>query len=338
MESTQPDLLSLLTAQGFNPPEPWLTYARDHGVRHVPAEQLHACPDCDSLHRSDIGQYVYYSHLVRLVQCLDCGLAYTDTRFPRALTEQHFETTYKDEEYFLRRRAPIFRQLTHLIARIAPADARVLDVGGATGTLMAHVRERRPDVDITVNDVSSIACERARALGFKTVVGDFTALAKQAQRYDVMVLSDVLYYETALREFWRTLPDLVTARGSVVLRVPNKLMAIKRWQTLRTTLSPIKTQTTDHIALFNPEHLFAFPRSYLVTKLLDAGFRHVTVLPSAPLAATGIPGPLLKAFDQATWLLYRSLGGRVIASPAMIVVAQRRSPYGQPISAPPQLG
>lgn len=337
MESTQSDLLDLLASQGFNPPEPWLAYARDHGVRRVPAEQLHACPDCDSPHYSDIGQYVYYSHLVRLVQCRDCDLAYTDTRFPRELTEQHFEATYKDEEYFLRRRAPIFRQLTHLIARIAPADARVLDVGGATGTLMAHLRERRPDVDITVNDLSSIACERARALGFKTIVGDFTVLAKQAKRYDVMVLSDVLYYETALREFWRTLPDLVTARGCVVLRVPNKLMAIKRWQTLRATLSPAKARTAHRIALFNPEHLFAFPRSYLIAKLLGAGFRHVTVLPSAPLATTGIPGQLLKAFDQAAWLLYRGLGGRLIASPAMIVIAQRRSPYGQPISAPPQL-
>src|SRR5687768_12471116 len=97
------DLRSILERQGFDP-ELWMDYAESHGFRRESAVRLVACPECNGVNKRVVGQFVYYSHLVKLLGC-ECGLYYTDVRFDGTVTDRHFDVAYKDEEYFSSRRS-----------------------------------------------------------------------------------------------------------------------------------------------------------------------------------------------------------------------------------------
>ncbi|MCI0561076.1 MAG: class I SAM-dependent methyltransferase [Nitrososphaera sp.] len=89
-----------------------------------------------------------------------------------------------------------------------------LDVGGAKGHLSGILRRRRPDLDIVVNDVSRFACEWARShYGLKTICGPIGALDERDGKFDVVIMSDVIYYESELNNLWRVLPDLLNEGG-----------------------------------------------------------------------------------------------------------------------------
>ena len=60
---------------GFDVPELWVDYAIRHGFRQVKAVTVGRCPDCGGQPKRSLGQFVYYSTLVRLVECGACGLA-----------------------------------------------------------------------------------------------------------------------------------------------------------------------------------------------------------------------------------------------------------------------
>src|SRR5437868_6180727 len=155
MADERQQMLSVLAGNvGFAQPAEWVDYALRYHFRPVRAERVRACPNCGGIDSTKLGQYVYYSTLHGLRECRTCGLVYADARIDPSIVQHHFESTYKDEEYFRRLRAPIFRQLAALVDRHAPGSGRVLDIGGAKGHLMAEVQRRRPDLELTVNDLS----------------------------------------------------------------------------------------------------------------------------------------------------------------------------------------
>ncbi|RFA30938.1 hypothetical protein CAI21_02880 [Alkalilimnicola ehrlichii] len=317
-------LLQTLTQQGFHPPQAWLGYARTHGIRPVPAKKLTQCPHCGSRHQHKIGQYVYFSHLVKLNQCGNCFLLYSDTRFPNEIIDQHFELNYKDEAYFLHQRRQIFRQIADLVSSAAPLKGRILDVGGAKGHLMAVVQRQRPDLQITVNDLSNDACASAAAhFGFETICGGLSSLDDVVQTFDVVVMSDVIYYEADVQALWRLLPSLVAPGGTLIIRIPNKLLPIKLWQRLSRRLAPHKIDTRDRIPLFNPEHLFIFPPHFLAQQLHLIGFQAIQRLPSRPLTKPGGKEVVQPLLHTAARLVHSVSKGRLVISPSLLLIANR---------------
>src|SRR5690349_21635521 len=268
----------------------WAEYARSHGFKRVKAIKVARCPDCSGApRRRALGQYVYYSSLIHLLDCCDCGLIWADGHIDPNTVRAHFEVTYKDEEYFNVSRQPIFKQLAHIIDDLTPTGGRVLDIGGAHGDLMANVVARRPDLDVVVNDISHSATRRAtEKFGFATLTGDAHELARHHGRYDVAVLSDILYYEPNLRLLWTAISKLVSPQGSIVIRIPNKYRLIQLAQSWRRFAQSKREQRMqDRIPFFNPEHIFVFRQSYLRHRLAGLGFRRVTALPSPPLKTEG---------------------------------------------------
>jgi len=86
---------------GFFQPERWVDYAREHNFKTILAEEVSCCPDCGLQAWKKVGQYVYYSNLINLNACKNCHLLYSDTRINSQTVQDHFENTYKDEEYFV---------------------------------------------------------------------------------------------------------------------------------------------------------------------------------------------------------------------------------------------
>jgi 2-polyprenyl-3-methyl-5-hydroxy-6-metoxy-1,4-benzoquinol methylase len=310
---------------GFDDSPRWVDYARSHGFSPVKATRVERCPDCSgSPGPRTWGQYVYYSTLIHLLECADCGLVWADAHIDPATIRGHFEVAYKDDEYFRVSRRPIFDHLVGVIDEVAPRDARVLDIGGARGDLMAQLVARRPDVGVVVNDISAAATDWVAAnRGFATLTGGADALASHRERYDVVVLSDVLYYESQLRVLWDALSRLVAPGGSIVIRVPNKRVPIALGQmAYRLTRARSRRALQDRIPFFNPEHIFLFRQQYLRRRLHSAGFTEVQALPSPLLA-----GRTSAATGSALFILAsgvnRLLGHTLVLTPAMVVVGRR---------------
>jgi SAM-dependent methyltransferase len=242
--------------------------ARARSYRRVPATRLERCPHCGAEERGILAEYVYYSNHAHLVECPSCGLWYSTLRLNAETIRSHFERAYKDEAYFEGRRRPILRELAGIVAEAAPEGGRVLDVGGAKGHLLAQLAELRPDLRLTLSDMSETACAHARsAFGLEAVEGGISELAELDRRFDALVLGDVIYYEPDLEALWRLLDRVLAPGGLVVIRVPNKA----RWIRLRL----LRHRSRTGIPVFNPEHLYVFTARFLVRELRRRGFRGV---------------------------------------------------------------
>lgn len=171
MENTDKHFLDILKYnQGFDKPQDWIEYAKQHNFTKVKAIKLIQCPDCKSIDFKEIGKYVYYSQLIRIKECKNCSLIFSDVILDKEILKKHFEVAYKDDIYFERKRRPIFNQILKTLLREYSDKKDVLDIGGAKGHFGKMLKEKNLRYNITVNDVSQIACEFAsEKIGLKSI-------------------------------------------------------------------------------------------------------------------------------------------------------------------------
>jgi SAM-dependent methyltransferase len=292
-----------LPSQGFSDPT-WLERVDELGLREVEGEHLTTCPGCGHEPERAIGQYVHYSHLGRLMECR-CGLWYSDLRLNPETVTAHFERAYKDDGYF-RARRPVFEHLARLVSQRTPYGGSVLDVGGATGHLALAIWRIRPDVDLTVTDVSELACAEAKALGLHAVQASVAGLGDWLPQYDVVICSDVLYYEPDIGPVWETLSGIVRPGGSLIIRGPNRTDTIRHAGAEQDALS---TQVRG----LNPEHLYVFTRGYLEARLAEVGFTRIRTLPS----------PVGQGSRLATFAGRVACGLGLPVTPSVVTVARK---------------
>lgn len=312
--------------RGFAHPEKWIEYGINHKFRKIRADKLEECPDCSARSLKFIGQFIYYSTLVKLKECTQCGLVFTDTRIDSKVIQSHFEQTYKDEAYFSQWRRRIFEQISRIADSVAPMEGKILEVGGAKGHLLSILKRQRPDLHFVLNDISIEACHHAESTyGFQTILGGFNELNQVSSRFDVVILSDVIYYEPELRKMWGTLPRLVSENGVVIIRVPSKLTFIRLWQFISQSIYRHgDTEMQDNIKFFNPEHLYVFSKSYLLKRLKKLGFCQVVAVPSELLV-----DDRKELWNAFFYYLCRMLWvisfGKIIITPSLLVIAKKTS-------------
>ncbi|HEY7191787.1 MAG TPA: methyltransferase domain-containing protein [Vicinamibacterales bacterium] len=326
MSEVDKDFRALLESYlGFDDCEPWIAYARRHRFKPVKAVGVSRCPDCGGAPRSATwGQYIYYSTLIHLLECVECGLVWADAHIAPEVIHAHFEAAYKDQEHFRVSRKPIFDHLVNVMDSLCGTGGRILEIGGALGDLMAAVAARRPDFRIRINDVSEHATNWVKQnLGFATLTGDATVLAAHEEQYDLVVLSDVLYYEPNLRVLWDALSRLTSRGGSILIRVPNKSFLIREWQRWYRLTHTRAQQVLQHrVRFLNPEHIFIFGQRYLRNRLRGIGFTTSQALPS-PLLVNPKGKALTSAlFKCATRL--NQLWPSLVLTPSMVVVGRRQ--------------
>jgi SAM-dependent methyltransferase len=196
-------------------------------------------------------------------------------------------------------------------------------VGGAKGHLMHRVRLRRPDVHVTVHDISISATTWAEAhFGFDTICGSAGALGAHEQTYEVVVLSDVLYYEPDLPLLWSALQRLLAPGGAIVIRVPNRWAPIRIGQLIVDVFSPAaRRMLQDRVHYFNPEHIYLFSRRYLEMRLRRLGCTRVRALPSPLVSSSSWEIARVLYFQLASALNLLS-GRRLILTPGMVLIGQ----------------
>ena len=311
----------LLHNKGFDTPLNWVDYAIEHDFKKVKAEKIFLCHDCNGIDSKKIGQYVYYSNLISLKQCKVCGLIFSDVILSDDVSKSHFDVAYKDDKYFNEDRRQIYLQVAGLLKDDVNYNGKVLDVGGAKGHLGSIIKELRPDLKITINDLSQKACNYARSkFGFDAICCPLGILDTEQTKYDCVLLIDVLYYERDIAKAWKIISGLATQ--SVIIRTPNKLWLIKLLMLL-TAFTKKRREKIDHIAFFNPEHIYIFRRSYLKKRLHELGFVKVKIIPSKSLVSRRDLKVLQSIFFLFAMLIYFFTFRQVVITPAQLIFAQK---------------
>ena len=211
--------------KGFDDPERWLEYARQHSFKKRKAYYSPKCPECELEESHVIGQYVHFSQLVRLRKCDLCGLVYSDVLLDPNFVKEYFEDAYKDEKYFVKQRTLIFQHVIHIINKLINTSEQfgVIDIGGAKGHLSHLIASYFPLADVTLNDISEEACRYAtKSFSLKSICCDINGLRKLKKAYSLVLLIDVLYYIQDIKGAWEIIKELMVDDGVLILRVPNR--------------------------------------------------------------------------------------------------------------------
>lgn len=309
---------------GFSSTDEWLNFARTHNFKKTKSKKLKKCPDCSGKKLKTFGQYIYYSNIIHVKYCLNCGLYFSNTILDYEVITRHFENTYKDEFYFSQQRNRVFNYISRIIDKHTQQNGKAIDIGGGKGHLANMVLNIRPDITMRLNDLSEQSCKFCTdTYGIESFCCNIPDLLRSNEYYNTISLIDVIYYEPKLAEMFEALEGLlVPGNGTVIIRIPNKLPPIKAYQFLLNTFGSNKRKLfQSNIKHFNPEHIYIFSLPYLRKKLRNSGFSNIRFVPS-PLLTKKTRHSFLGtlAFHVAN-AVARLSSGRLILTPSVIVVA-----------------
>ena len=312
--------------QGFDEPTEWLDYAMDNNFLKNKAVKRAECPDCGHAKFNEIGQYIYYSHLMKIKECSHCSLIFSDVLLNRDTLIRHFESAYKDDFYFEEKRRTIFEQLSGILSNSFPDKKTIIDIGGAKGHLAKVLRTKNPKYNISINDLSKNACNYAQEhFGLKTYCCRIEELSSYKRRYDVLVIIDVLYYSENISLAWQSITKCTKDNGILLIRLPNKIWWIKFLQVLlRHFNCGKKKRLADHVYGINPEHIYFFNRSYLSKRLRGLGFKKVTYMPAVSLKSDNkLIDFISRVFYRFARLIHFISCEHITLTPSQLIIAQR---------------
>jgi 2-polyprenyl-3-methyl-5-hydroxy-6-metoxy-1,4-benzoquinol methylase len=223
----------------------------------------------------------YTGEHVWLVRCAACGFGQPealptlpnffdrmyDQWWSEAWVQQEFSATYKDL---------IFDEiLNELARRLPPARRRLLDVGAHAGRFMHLAQTRGWTVEgIELNPRT--AAYAATRTGAPVHRVNAHTLTLDGQRYDALILTDVLEHIPEPRRLLTTLTALLEPGGVVAVKVPNGAAqwTKERWLARLTNHRVSLAENLVHVNQFTP--------GSLTLALERAGFSHRRVTAAAP--------------------------------------------------------
>jgi SAM-dependent methyltransferase len=302
--------------------------------RHPPR----ACPVCGGSRRTQLFRQQFaeiesatITGGYDVVVCAECGAGFADDIPDQAAFDAYYREMSKYEyhqrdgaesEYDMRRLAIIADILAPFVPR---ADARILDVGCATGRLLANMRERG-FANVTGLDPSpacAAAAKRLYDIPVRTTA--LSHLHESGETFDVVILVGVLEHirdlDTAMREVY----DVLSPGGLVYAEVPDAY-AFVDWPN-----APFQDFSTEHINFFSTVSLANLMRRHgFVTRFSQQNSReqsyHTTMSNvSAVFAKEGAPadrtslefdadsGPALQRYIESCRDVERRIDARIAA-------------------------
>lgn len=239
--------------------------------------------------------------------CKACGAGYADgipdqrafDRYYRDMSKYEYHQREGAESEYDQRRLAIIADI--IAPHVPRRDARILDIGCATGRLLANLRERGfPNV--TGLDPSPACAAAAKKLyGISVHTQTLAELGAGAERFDVAILVGVLEHLCDLDEAFVHLRTILNPGGLLYVEVPDAT-AFADWPN-----APYQDFSTEHINFFAPvslEHLMArrgFSRVFLEQNHREQSYRTVMSNVSAVFRkAAGVPRAPVDLFDADT--------------------------------------
>jgi len=186
--------------------------------------------------------------------------------------------------------------------RLLPDQGRVLDLGCASGGLLALLRDRAGH--LAGLELSPTAATAAAEVGDHVVQGalEDADLPFEPGSFDLVVLADVLEHLTDPDRALRRATAWARPGGAVLLSVPN----VAHWQARLTIMSGRWPQ--EQSGTFDAGHLRWFTRDAVGTLLADAGLREIELDMVVPALRNHLKAARLAQRAEPGW---QALGRRM---------------------------
>ena len=190
-----------------------------------------------------------------VVVCEGCGAGYADGIPDQATFDRYYRDMSK-YEYAQRGGAESAydtRRLSLIADVVAPhvpsPDARILDVGCASGRLLANIRERGFPQVTGLDPSPACAATAARLYGIDVRTMTLGEIARSDERFDVVIMVGVLEHLRDLDSAYEQLRVLLNAGGLLYVEVPD-VTTFADWSN-----APYQDFSTEHINFFSPVSL-----------------------------------------------------------------------------------
>jgi SAM-dependent methyltransferase len=216
-----------------------------------------------------------------VVVCEACGAGYADGIPDQAAFDRYYRDMSKYEyaqregaesEYDQRRLALIAGIIApHLVS---PA-ARVLDIGCASGRLLANLRDRGFPHVTGLDPSPACAATAARLYGIDVTTMTLQQIAGTGQQFDFVIMVGVLEHLRELNSAFEHLRALLPPGGLLYVEVPD-VTAFVDWPN-----APYQDFSTEHINFFSPVSLdnlmltHGFTRVFLEQNHREQSYRTV---------------------------------------------------------------
>ena len=217
-----------------------------------------ACPVCGGSARTRIFRQQFAEvEAVTVVKgydvvvCRECGAGFADDipdqsafdRYYRDLSKYEYHQRDGAESDFDRRRLAI---IADIVAPFIPGpDARILDVGCATGRLLALLREKGFANVHGLDPSPSCAAAAQRLYGIPVRTTTLSHLHETGETFDVVILVGVLEHINDLDTALREVHDVLSPHGIVYVEVPDA-HTFADWPN-----APFQDFSTEHINFFS---------------------------------------------------------------------------------------
>jgi 2-polyprenyl-3-methyl-5-hydroxy-6-metoxy-1,4-benzoquinol methylase len=269
------------------------------------------CNNCGK----DSSRKLFIKNHFRIVQCLNCGLVYTNPRVKRDFANSIYDSTYfksRDSvtsgyENYLKERPTIeatFRRRINFIFRHAHSfekseNPRILDIGCAMGFLLNLFRELGWQTEGV--ELSDFASSYARdELNLSVRQGTLNTLSFPNDNYDLLTSWDVIEHSYNPKEDIKMMHKLTKKGGYVALITPNRAslharLVGQKW---------VEYEKPE-------EHLYFFEKNILIKILRDVGFETVATTTSGKYVSLGFALNRLKSYSAVFRGLAKFLGGNL---------------------------
>lgn len=185
------------------------------------------CNVCGSRERTIVARADRYGFPLRVALCVSCGLGYLVDRLSQSEYARFYAGAYRgltsawhNKSYTTPRLDESAnwygKALIRMLERefVLPPQARMLDVGGSTGTVSQWFRDRF-QVAPTVLDPSADELAAAKRLGMPTIAGQLETLSETDGQYDFILVSRTLDHLFCLRSALERIRCLIKPTGHI---------------------------------------------------------------------------------------------------------------------------
>ena len=187
--------------------------------------------------------------------CERCGAGYADgipeqavfDRYYRDMSKYEYAQRGGEESEYDARRLGLIADI--VAPRVPFADARILDVGCASGRLLANIRERGFPRVTGLDPSPACAATAARLYGIDVRTMTLQEITQLHERFDVVIMVGVLEHLCDLDGTFEQLRALLSPSGLLYVEVPD-VTAFADWPN-----APYQDFSTEHINFFSPASL-----------------------------------------------------------------------------------
>jgi SAM-dependent methyltransferase len=187
--------------------------------------------------------------------CTDCGCAYADgipdqgafDQYYRDMSRYEYHQREGAESEFDQRRLKTIAELIE--PHVPRRDARILDIGCASGRLLANLRERGFANVLGLDPSAACAAAARRLYAVDVLTMTLAELARTDETFDFIILVGVLEHLCDIDRSFAELRTILRPGGLAYVEVPDATTFVA-WDN-----APFQDFSTEHINFFGPVSL-----------------------------------------------------------------------------------